>query len=237
METDRLRRQIAHNAAQLLKSRRESNFTHAKWSAARSITRSYVRPEALPTNLEIRHELQQMMAAEGFATTLDDGSGFSQREQFLLSLLVPLDRVRQDRFHHPEGDVLYHSLQVFELARQQQAWDEDFLTAALLHDIGKGIDPVDHVSATLAILKQHITDRAYWLIENLGLAHRIFDGSIGIRARRRLGQHDDADTLQLLARCDREGRMPGRPVCTAEDAIAFLNELGAENDDQWQSAD
>ena len=237
MDTERLRREICFNAAQLLKTRRESSFTHAKWRAARSITRSYVRPESLPTDLEIRQELQQLMASEGFFVAIDNEHGFTPREQFLLSLLLPLDRVRQDRFCHPEGDVLYHSLQVFELARQEQPWDEDFLTAALLHDVGKGIDPADHVAAALAVLSDHITERAKWLIENLELAHRILEGSIGARARRRIGQSDDADTLQLLSKCDREGRTPGRIVCSAQEAIVYLNELAVENDDSWRSDD
>ncbi|MGV2335487.1 MAG UNVERIFIED_CONTAM: hypothetical protein LVR18_15705 [Planctomycetaceae bacterium] len=47
-----------------------------------------------------------------------DESRIDQRYQHFLALLLPLDRVRQDRESHPEGDVLYHSLQVFELARE-----------------------------------------------------------------------------------------------------------------------
>ena len=31
-------------------------------------------------------------------------------------LLLPLENVKQSPRYHPEGDVLYHSLQVFELA-------------------------------------------------------------------------------------------------------------------------
>ena len=54
---------------------------------------------------------------------------------------------------HPEGDVLYHSLQVFELARQALPYDEDFLLAALLHDVGKAIDRREHVAAALEALE------------------------------------------------------------------------------------
>ena len=41
----------------------------------------------------------------------------------------------------PEGDALYHSLQVFALASDRLPYDEEFLTAALLHDVGKAINP------------------------------------------------------------------------------------------------
>ena len=60
-------------------------------------------------------------------------------------LLEPLEGVKQSPKYHPEGDALYHSLQVFELAREERPYDEEFLLAALLHDVGKAIDPADHV--------------------------------------------------------------------------------------------
>jgi len=45
---------------------------------------------------------------------------------------------------------------VFDLARDQLPYDEEFLLAALLHDVGKGIDPHDHVAAGLEALAEHI---------------------------------------------------------------------------------
>ena len=53
-------------------------------------------------------------------------------------------RIKQNPKYHPEGDALYHSLQVFHLAREARPYDEEFLLAALLHDVGKAIDPQDH---------------------------------------------------------------------------------------------
>ncbi len=79
-------------------------------------------------------------------------------------LLEPLEGVKQSAKHHPEGDALYHSLQVFELARETCAYDEEFLLAALLHDVGKAIDPSDHVAAALQALEGSITERTEWLI-------------------------------------------------------------------------
>ena len=69
-------------------------------------------------------------------------------------LLLPLEEVKGSPTYHPEGDVLYHSLQVFELARERRPYDEEFLLAALLHDVGKALDPADHVQAALDALKQ-----------------------------------------------------------------------------------
>ena len=51
------------------------------------------------------------------------------------------------------SDALYHSLQVFELAREERPYDEEFLLAALLHDVGKAIDPHDHVATGVEALR------------------------------------------------------------------------------------
>ena len=80
---------------------------------------------------------------------------------------------------HPEGDVLYHSLQVFELARDELPYDEEFLLAALLHDVGKAIDPADHVQAALDALGETVTERTAWLIRHHMLAHALHDRTAG----------------------------------------------------------
>ncbi len=80
--------------------------------------------------------------------------------------LEPLESVKQNARYHPEGDALYHSLQVFELARDRRPYDEEFLLAALLHDVGKAIDPQDHVRAGVESLRGAVTDRTLWLIEH-----------------------------------------------------------------------
>lgn len=237
MDLDRLRREICFEAARLLSGRRETNYAQARWRAARAITRSHIPPEALPTDFEIRQSLQQLVSADGEMKADSDPVPGNRKYHYFLSLLLPLDRVRQDRVNHPEGDVLYHCLQVFELAREQRPWDEDFLLAALLHDVGKGIDPLDPVSAGLTVLAGHISDRTKWLIENHGLAQRVRAGVAGARAKRRLTNAEDGDALDLLANCDRDGRLPGRIVCSAEDALEYIRQLEEENeqyDDEQQ---
>lgn len=229
MELDQLRRQICFEAARLMSARQEANYTRAKWRAARAMTRSYIPPEALPTDFEIRQSLQQLVAADGEIKADADPNAENRRYHYFLSLLLPLDRVQQDRVFHPEGDVLYHSLQVFELAREKFPWDEELLLAALLHDVGKGIDPLDHVNAGLLVLQDYISDRTRWLIENHGLAQRVRNGTAGVRAKRRLSNSEDNEALEALAECDREGRLPGRIVCSADEAIEYIRQLEEEN--------
>lgn len=140
-------------------------------------------------------------------------------------LLLPLEKIEQSRKYHPEGDALYHSLQVFELASCEKPYDEEFLLAALLHDVGKGIDPLDHVAAGLEALEGAITPRTAWLIEHHMETHKIQDGTIGARALRRLQQHPDYEELILLGECDRGGRIPGARVSELDDALEQLREL------------
>ena len=147
------------------------------------------------------------------------------RFQIYQMLLLPLEQVKQNPTYHPEGDVLYHSLQVFDLARDERPYDEEFLLAALLHDVGKGIDPHDHVAAGLEALADYATPRTVWLIEHHMEAQAILDGTLGARHRRRLEEHEDFDDLMLLCSCDRRGRQKRVEVSELDDALEFLREL------------
>src|SRR5262249_29561808 len=144
-------------------------------------------------------------------------------------LLLPLESVRQPREFQPEGDALYHTLQVFELARDERPYDEEFLLAALLHDIGKGIDPADHVAAGLQALDGLITERTRWLIENHMLAHDYGAGTLGSGKVQKLKASPDFDDLLLLSELDQKGRVPGATVGTVDEALEYLRELERQN--------
>lgn len=147
------------------------------------------------------------------------------RFQVFRSLLLPLETVVQSPLYHPEGDVLYHSLQVYDLALDRLPYDEEFLLAALLHDVGKGIDATDHVAAGLEALEGLITERTRWLIEHHMLAHQVRERSLGFRARKRLEQSEFFDDLMLLNECDRLGRRQGIAVTDVDDALEYIREL------------
>jgi HD domain len=144
-------------------------------------------------------------------------------------LLLPLESVQQSRKYHPEGDVLYHLLQVFELAREHRPYDEEFMLAALLHDIGKGIDPANHVEAALSALDGLLTERTQFFIEHHMNAQEYCTGQLGARLRRVLQSSPDFDDLMLLRRLDDEGRVPGAVVGTVDEALDYLKELERQN--------
>ena len=139
-------------------------------------------------------------------------------------LLTPLEQVSEPPDEHPEGDVLYHSLQVFELARQWRPYDEEFLTAALLHDVGKAIDRRNHVAAGLEALAGAVSPRTAWLIEHHVEAFSMLAGAIGAdappaRGFRELRGTDALGRLRSAGprrrrknlRCHRGDRLSPRP--------------------------
>ncbi|MGQ9562138.1 MAG: HD domain-containing protein [Thermogutta sp.] len=158
-------------------------------------------------------------------TVHDEEPAVMDRFQVYESLLLPLERVCDNRKYHPEPDVLTHSLQVFDLARAESPYDEEFLLAALLHDVGKGIDPKDHVTAALEALDGFITERTAWLIAHHMEAQQILDGTVGQRMRRRLESSEDYESLILLAKCDRAGRRPRVAVPDLDEVIDYLRNL------------
>ncbi len=174
-------------------------------------------------------ELEEFLEREYPDLVVDDALADAEnrvdRFQIYQMLLLPLETVKQSREWHPEGDALYHSLQVFELAREALPYDEEFQIAALLHDVGKAIDPREHVAAALEALDGYITERTAWLIEHHMEAGALRDGTLGARARKRLEAHEDFDDLMLLCECDRNGRQCGVDVPDVEEALEHLREL------------
>ncbi len=169
----------------------------------------------------LHHEYPELDVEDAVQQTVSEVDRFQVYE----SLLLPLENVKQSPKHHPEGDALYHSLQVFDLACEQLPYDEEFLLAALLHDVGKAIDPHDHVLAGMEALEGLITERTAWLIEHHMLAHQVYDGSLGARAMRRLRSSEYYEDLLLLNDCDREGRVSGVEASELDEAMDYVRDL------------
>jgi hypothetical protein len=178
-------------------------------------------------------ELEELMAREYPNLDLEQQMDRTAQEidpyPIFRMLLLPLEEVEQSPKYHPEGDALYHSLQVFELARDLRPYDEEFILAALLHDIGKGLDRGNHVQAALDALEGLIKERTQFLIEHHMNAHNYKTGVLPPKLKRELEASPDFEDLMLLRECDDRGREPGVRVCTVDEALDFLKELERSN--------
>lgn len=146
----------------------------------------------------------------------------------LRPLLETLAHVEWQSPEHPEGNVLYHVLQVFELGREMHPWDEEFLWACLLHDVGVVIDPRQPGEAAERILRGLVSERVLFLIRELGAAHEFLRGE---GTRKSLRKSESFDELLDLARCDREGRLPGRETPSLDAALDYLDSLNSTWDE------
>lgn len=181
-------------------------------------------------------ELEALLTREYPGLCLDEELARAEAESLIdpypvfRLLLLPLEKVKGHGVYHPEGDVLYHSLQVFELARDARPYDVELMQAALLHDVGKGLDPADHVAAGLEALEGLISERTHFLIAHHMDAHLYRKGTLGARLRRQLEASPDFEDLLLLQECDAGGRVPGASVGTVDEALDYLRQTERENE-------
>jgi hypothetical protein len=110
MPNEKLRRQIAWDAAQMIRAGQESEYYTARMKAARRAVRGWVPEEDLPGDDEIRNLVQSLTSPPG-------GDRFDHYRR----LLMALEQVKLNSQYHPEGDALNHTLQVFDLARCDEA--------------------------------------------------------------------------------------------------------------------
>ncbi len=137
-------------------------------------------------------------------------------------LLESLAGVTFNSEDHPEGDALYHSLQVYQLGRDLHPYDVEFQWACLLHDIGYVVDARTPCEAALRVLSGRVTERVEFLVGNLEAGHQFLNGASQAKSLRK---SEDFSLLLDLARCDRNGREAGESTLSLEEAICELERL------------
>jgi hypothetical protein len=220
----------------------EGEFFAAKRKAA-AVLGHRIRPGDLPTDAEVREHFVALSRSRlnrpgsedepelpepgddelppAMAERLDRFAVYRLR-------LAPLEAIKQNPRYHPEGDALYHSLQTFHLAREVRPYDEEFLLAALLHDVGKAVDLQDHAQAGVELLRGAVTERTLWLIGHHMdlLAGR--ERALSARARREIDASEHLEDLRLLRELDDAARVPGAVVESLEQALDYLRGLESE---------
>jgi len=137
---------------------------------------------------------------------LDAGS---DRLEYFHLLLLQLEEM------HPAeetaGDLLHNALQAFDLAAAERPYDEEFMTAALLHDVGRiGEDTNESAEDLLA---GTVTNRTLWLIQHLELE--------GMTAAAAPSDNDWRD-LVLLRELLAQSSVPGAETRSVDEALAVL---------------
>jgi HD domain len=259
--SDRVRNQIAREAARrvygtLIPARKDhppnwldlaspNDLYLAKRKAA-AVLGHRIRPGDLPSDSEVREQIVSLERdSNGEPEPLDvtpepaaDTAPLSiadHLDRFALyrMRLEPLETVKQNPKYHPEGDALFHCLQVFHLARDVRPYDEEFLLAALLHDVGKSIDPQDHVAAGVDAVRGAVTERTLWLIEHHMDLLSSREKPLPARLKRALESSEYFDDLKLLRELDVAGRVPGQHVDSLDEVLAYLK--GLENESYLQA--
>ena len=220
-----------------LKDATVADYYTAKRKAA-AVLGHRVRPGDLPSDSEVREQVITLASSRGDVSPMtagpddegDLGSMADHLDRFAIykMRLEPLEAIKQNVRTHPEGDALYHSLQVFELAREARPYDEEFLVAALLHAVGKAIDPQDPVAAAVEALRGAVTERTSWLIAHLGDLDAVRERPVSVRARKALEASEFFEDLKLLRDLDEAGRVPGAPVGSIDEALDYLRSLEDE---------
>lgn len=143
-------------------------------------------------------------------------------------LLNNLESIRLDPATHPEGDLLYHTLQVYELGLAERPYDEEFLLACLLHDVGLALDRRRPLEATWQAIGELVTPRTWFFIENRSEAVEYLATG---RIRGTLKRSEDFEELVLLAQCDLKGRVRGAEVGQVDEILNYIEGLSSAWDD------
>ena len=221
---DKLRQRIAEEAARMVA--RGSDATRSRFRAARRVAGGWVPEDQLPSHDQIRREISRASGPAGGSIHLG-----GDRLDRIADLVRMLEHVKQDPVKHPEGDVLDHTLQVFDRVHEERPFDEELLTAALVHDLGKAIDRSNPVTAGVSALGDLITERTRWLVESLESATAHGNHTLGMRARQRLESHADFLDVLLLAECDRKACVRGYDAVSLDEAITILRVLADADED------
>lgn len=169
-----------------------------------------------------KHILEDKVPSKFLISLNEEG----ELENSFLEIVKELEKVQQEKKHHPEGNVWNHTLQVLDEAaslRELANNKREFIWAALLHDIGKKDTTKmrkgrwtaydhDRVGAKLAenILRNVVEDDKFIRdVSNLIRYHMSYlyiDKNLPFAKPEEMVLNSDLHDIALLTYCDRVGR-------------------------------
>ena len=148
----------------------------------------------------------------------------------VFELLDRCQDITQMPIHHPEGNVLVHSLQVFRYAVRETN-DVDLALAALVHDVGKCERSKGHESIGCELLEGFVSVKVLFLIKNHMRIWSYVKGEMKKLSKCRwLSNHPWVPQLIQLARWDHKGRNQNMKVTyDKEKIIERLNNVAEKH--------
>ena len=137
---------------------------------------------------------------------------------YLTLALSDLEGIEQSPKYHPEGNALYHSLQVYKLSTEHTD-DPELWAAALFHDLGKVAGNQGHANLGSEMLNGLLTPKICWLIK-----YHLHLMTNPRRTRSRLKGTLALRELEQLRKWDIGGRQTDIIVPTVQLAIASILE-------------
>jgi predicted HD phosphohydrolase len=220
----KLRQKVAVEAAKLLYDRLENDYQIAKEKALQFLDLEE-NSAFLPQDHEVRMEILKI--GNLYQSYQEQQEIHESDYDHFFALLAPLEEI-SGGFRHPEGDFLYHSLQVFERAKLGSGYDFDFLLSALLHDVGQAVDPKRHAEAGAYLLEGLVSERVLFLVRYHEDAFLLRKRKLGQKRKTLLQQSPYLDDLFRLVELDQKGRESGVEVCSIEEALQYLQDLENE---------
>jgi len=123
---------------------------------------------------------------------------------------------------------LEHSLQTATRALNDKA-DDEMIVAALLHDIGDELAPLNHSEYAAAVLKPYVSEKTYWIIEKHGefqmyyYAHHL-NGNKNQRDKYK-GHKYYQDTLNFCENWDQKSFDPNFKSLTLKDFDPYVKKI------------
>lgn len=145
----------------------------------------------------------------------------------LIQRFLSLRFIQDRKDHHPEANVLEHSLQAYHLAKKE-SFSSYLWAAALLHDVGKSICTLGHDELSIDIIESfgYNNPDVFWLIRNHIRIISFLDGNMKKRSKvDELLFHPLFKTLIHLRRIDTSARNPNKLTKVDDDLIYEINDL------------
>ena len=123
---------------------------------------------------------------------------------------------------------LEHSLQTATRALKDKANDE-MVVAALLHDIGDELAPLNHSEYAAAVLKPYVSEKTHWIIEKHGIfqmyyyAHHL-DGNKNEREKFKDHKYYK-DTINFCENWDQKSFDPNFKSLTLKEFEPFIKKI------------